>query len=349
LIKREDLRGERSRLAQAAARVGGRLGDLPAAPGSRRRGRRASRSLLASCTSRAHARDDSRISSRHGARPARPLSRVTRFDVHSVAAVDRLRALTRGDLAHELPFVSRRGEAPRRCRSSWPSCCTTSARAAAKDTASAVRRWRAPSRPASVSRPSTSTTSSWLVQEHSPSITGDASRHERSGDHRGGGAPRRFGGSAAGSVSTHRRRFSTTKPQAMTSWKARMLDDLYIASHKRSRAARLRHPTSERRIRADLRVRLVGLAGRRRSAPGPTARARALRAFVDEMPARYVLANPPEAISPTRASLPRAVTSACTSRCCGAAGELAELVVVTTIGPGCSPISRRPSPRIAWQ
>jgi [protein-PII] uridylyltransferase len=95
---------------------------------------------------------------------------------------------------------------------------------------------------------------------------------------------------------------STTSPTSMTSWKARMLDELYLA------AAAALGPESERRSQpgaeaADARLsRAIGdvLAAAEASAAGEADRG-ARRAFLEtylaSMPERYVLANAPPAIA----------------------------------------------------
>ena len=73
---------------------------------------------------------------------------VYTVDVHSVAAVDRLRALVRGDLAKEHPLACRLAAEvtqTRRCSSSRRCCTTWARRSAARITRAAAPRWREPS------------------------------------------------------------------------------------------------------------------------------------------------------------------------------------------------------------
>lgn len=75
---------------------------------------------------------------------------------------------------------------------------------------------------------------------------------------------------------------STTSPTSMTSWKARMLDDLFVATNRY-----FREGTGEDRVRLDQRRALVLSA----SSDEATC-----RAYLDGMPDRYLLANPAQAI-----------------------------------------------------
>ncbi len=123
---------------------------------------------------------------------------------------------------------------------------------------------------------------------------------------------------------------STTNPRAMTSWKARMLEDLYfvlVAALKEARQAN--QPAVDALPRTDVirnavRVGFNGDAGREE-----------LEAFLVQMPDRYVLAHPVDEIR-RHARIARdrndARTRVILSR--GAAGGLAELIVVTDDRPG---------------
>ena len=79
---------------------------------------------------------------------------------------------------------------------------------------------------------------------------------------------------------------STTSPTAMTSWKARMLDELYFAADAHLAGAKDRAFDEARlaRVREAARRAWVG--------PAPF-----LEAFLDSMPERYLLANGPEAVA----------------------------------------------------
>jgi [protein-PII] uridylyltransferase len=84
---------------------------------------------------------------------------VYTVDVHSIAAVDRLRSLVRGDLAQEQPLACRlAAEMTRPEMLFWRPCCTTWARRSeGATTRAAGRRWRRRSSRASACRRRTST------------------------------------------------------------------------------------------------------------------------------------------------------------------------------------------------
>jgi [protein-PII] uridylyltransferase len=81
---------------------------------------------------------------------------------------------------------------------------------------------------------------------------------------------------------------TTTSPTAMTSWKARMLDELYFASDAYLAGEGERGPSSVDVARKQ-RVKDAALSLWTGKKPD-------LEAFTDSMPERYVLANAPEAI-----------------------------------------------------
>src|SRR5258708_28627988 len=77
---------------------------------------------------------------------------------------------------------------------------------------------------------------------------------------------------------------STTSPTAMTSWKARMLDELYFAAEAHLVGQVPREETERvERVRAAVRAAWSG-------PPGP------IDALLQSMPDRYLLANSPESI-----------------------------------------------------
>jgi [protein-PII] uridylyltransferase len=87
---------------------------------------------------------------------------------------------------------------------------------------------------------------------------------------------------------------STTSPTSMTSWKARMLDELYLAADAALGGART---DDTRKVRALGDVERAALA---MPAEGPgdlAARKSFLADFIDSMPERYLLANSPAAIA----------------------------------------------------
>jgi [protein-PII] uridylyltransferase len=118
---------------------------------------------------------------------------------------------------------------------------------------------------------------------------------------------------------------STTNPQAMTSWKARALEDLYFelfALFEGETPA-----SSEGRagqVRAEVRIGFVGDADQE-----------ALEAFLDEMPDRYVLAHPVDVIR-THARIARDTRDRAVAVTVepGPSDEVAEIVVTTRDRPG---------------
>lgn len=78
---------------------------------------------------------------------------------------------------------------------------------------------------------------------------------------------------------------STTSPRSMTSWKARMLDELYVATDRAFGEGSPTAAESQAEVRAAL-AQMVGSDEERE----------ALERFLDAMPLRYAQANPPEAV-----------------------------------------------------
>jgi [protein-PII] uridylyltransferase len=116
---------------------------------------------------------------------------------------------------------------------------------------------------------------------------------------------------------------STTSPTAMTSWKARMLDELYFAAeaHLAGHVPQLDAERMER-VRASVRA-----AWR-----GPRA---AIDALLESMPERYLLGNPPDAIvEHARVVAERAGRGAHIARVPSRHPEAAELCVVADDRPG---------------
>jgi [protein-PII] uridylyltransferase len=120
---------------------------------------------------------------------------------------------------------------------------------------------------------------------------------------------------------------STTSPTAMTSWKARMLDELYFAAE-----AHLASPGQQPRADAErvARVRSAVLGELHGDLPGP-----AVEAFLASMPERYLLANAPESIvEHARVVSERSSRAAHVARVHGRHPEAAELCVVAVDRPG---------------
>jgi [protein-PII] uridylyltransferase len=213
---------------------------------------------------------------------------VYTVDVHSIAAVDRLRALVRGDLASELPMPCRvAGEAPRPIPLFLGLLLHDIGKAHGKDHS---RKGAAMARPIAerlgLSRVDSEHVE-WLVREHL-SLYHWATRRDISD-------PDTIA-DIAGQVGTLERLrdlyvltvadLSTTNPTAMTTWKARMLEDLYlnVTSALEGDGPGPRSTRAEQ-IREEVRVGFVGDAGREH-----------LERFLREMPDRYMLAQPVDAI-----------------------------------------------------
>ncbi len=80
---------------------------------------------------------------------------------------------------------------------------------------------------------------------------------------------------------------STVNPKAMTSWKARALEDLYLATLAQLEAGSVPAQTENRVLEVKLQA-IVGFAG--------DAGQEDLQSFIDEMPDRYFLANPVDVV-----------------------------------------------------
>jgi [protein-PII] uridylyltransferase len=80
---------------------------------------------------------------------------------------------------------------------------------------------------------------------------------------------------------------STVNPKAMTSWKARALEDLYLATLAQLESGGASAQTESRVLEVKLQA-VVGFAG--------DAGQDELQSFIDEMPDRYFLANPVDVV-----------------------------------------------------
>jgi [protein-PII] uridylyltransferase len=223
---------------------------------------------------------------------------VYTVDVHSVAAVDRLRQLARGELAQEFPLASRLAAEIARPR---PLFLATLLHDVGKGWPDATG-----------SRKNHSKTGADLCQQILPrlGLTADevdeacelvnqhllmyhvATRRDLDDP----ATIEEFCRSVRGQEGLRNlylltvADLSTTSPTAMTSWKARMLDELYFAAeaHLEGQPPRVE---AERVARVRETVRQ---AWRARGEGGGDAAA--LEAFVASMPERYLLANAPESI-----------------------------------------------------
>jgi [protein-PII] uridylyltransferase len=252
---------------------------------------------------------------------------VYTVDVHSVAAVDRLRALVRGEFAAEMPLACRlAAETPRPEPLFLGLLLHDIGKGQGKDHSKRGARLARAIGPRLGLCPADTDHVVWLVEQHLV-LYHWAMRRDTSDP-----ATIAEVAQQIGSVDRLRDLYlltvadlSTTSPTAMTSWKSRMLEELYLATARVLEGGD--GVTGYERadeLRAELRVRLGSRAG-----------SRELERFVDEMPARYVLANSAEAVlfhaEAVRARGERPVHVAARS---GVAGGLVELVIVTDDRPG---------------
>lgn len=226
---------------------------------------------------------------------------VYTVDVHSVAAVDRLRALQRGELASEHALACRlAGEIARPV----PLYVALLLHDVGKGQGGAGHSERG----AEQAKPicarlglSTEETAevSWLIREHltmyhvatrrdleDPATVAGFAQTIRAG---GGSPVERLQKLYLMTVSD----ISTTSPTAMTAWKARMLDDLFLAT-SHYLASEQRNQESHDEVVA--RVRAEAAAARGEALAGDAGRA-FLDAFVAGMPKFYLIAHDGAAIA----------------------------------------------------
>jgi len=256
---------------------------------------------------------------------------VYTVDVHSVAAVDRLRQLARGELAHEMPLASRLAVEIARAEplflatllhdvgKGWPDA-TGSLRQHSKvgaDMCEVIL-------PRLGLAPEDSDEACQLVLDHllmyrvatrrdldDPATIAEFCRSVRGRE----GLRNLYLLTVAD--------LSTTSPTAMTSWKARMLDELYFAAEAQM-AGQEPRADAERvaRVRDTVRAAWPGSPG-------------ALETLLSSMPERYVLANGPESIiQHARVVLEREGRAAHVARVSSRHPEAAELCVVADDRPG---------------
>jgi [protein-PII] uridylyltransferase len=258
---------------------------------------------------------------------------VYTVDVHSVAAVDRLRQLARGELATEFPLATRLAAEITRPRplflatllhdvgKGWPDA-SGSRKNHSKTGAELCDRIL----PRLGLTPEETDEARQLVQDHllmyhvatRRDLDDPATIEEFSANVRGREGLRNLYLLTVADL-------STTSPTAMTSWKARMLDELYFAAEA--------HLAGEGRgIGADAerlaRVRAAVLD----ACPPPR---EGVEAFLASMPERYLLANAPEAIlQHVRVVAGRGELAAHVARVPWRHPEAAELCVVAGDRPG---------------
>jgi [protein-PII] uridylyltransferase len=256
---------------------------------------------------------------------------VYTVDVHSVAAVDRLRQLARGELAHEFPLASRiAAEIARRSTlflatllhdvgKGWPDE-NGSLRQHSKVGAEMCARIL----PRLGLSPEDTDEACQLVFDHllmyriatRRDLDDVATIAEFCRNVRGHEGLRDLYLLTVADL-------STTSPTAMTSWKARMLDELYFAAEAY---------LSGEQPRADVER---GARIREAVRGGWTGDAAALDALLASMPERYLLANVPESIAQhARVVLERGERAAHVGRVHSRHPEAAELCVVADDRPG---------------
>lgn len=251
---------------------------------------------------------------------------VYTVDVHSIAAIDRLRALMRGDLALEFPLASQlAAETPRPLPLYLGLLMHDIGKAYGKDHSrqgaiiarTVAERFGLP--PLDVDHVV------WLVGEHL-SLYHWATRRDTSDPETIEELARHVG-------SSDRLRdlylltmadVSTTNPHAMTEWKARMLEDLYVALSRvlEGRAPNLTQRAEE--LRRNARIGFVGDLGQDQ-----------LESFVDGMPERYVLAHPVDVIrAHARAARDRGDKPVHVAIFPGPTQDSAEVLILTDDRPG---------------
>lgn len=252
---------------------------------------------------------------------------VYTVDVHSVAAVDKLRAIKRGDLAAELSLASRlAAELPRPQPLFLGLLLHDIGKAHGKDHSKKGAEMAGPiARRLGLSALDVAHVV-WLVEEHL-SLYHWAMRRDTSDPEVIAEVARQVG-----TVDRLRDLFlltvadlSTTNPTAMTSWKARMLEDLYLAVVDELEGEG--HAAAGRRaeaVREEAQVGFVGDVGQD-----------VLERFVRQMPDRYLLANPVDAVrAHARVARDRGDALVHVAVGPGPTADVSELVVVTDDRPG---------------
>ncbi|MCS6797136.1 MAG: [protein-PII] uridylyltransferase [Myxococcota bacterium] len=210
---------------------------------------------------------------------------VYTVDVHSVATVDRLRALVRGEMRAQLPLATRLAvEAGRRPALFLGLLLHDVGKAHGKDHSRRGAEMAGPIARRLGLDPGEADHVAWLVAEHL-SLYHWATRRDLADPETRADLARRVG-------SLERLRdlylltvcdLGTTNPGALNAWKSSLLDDAYLALHDEIEAGGGEPATDRVRARrAQIETRLL---------EEPAA-----RDFVRTMPDRYVLAHDPDAI-----------------------------------------------------
>jgi [protein-PII] uridylyltransferase len=255
---------------------------------------------------------------------------VYTVDVHSVAAVDRLRQLARGELAHEYPLATRLAAELARPRplfvatllhdigKGWPDA-----------SGSRKNHSRAGEELCSVILPRLGF-SAEEIEEARGLVLGHlvmyhvATRRDLDDP----STIQEFCRSVRGREGLRNLYLltvadvSTTSPTAMTSWKARMLEELYFAAERYLNGQKAQVDDRIARVRE----------GARQLWDGPRDM---LEALLECMPERYLLSNRPEAIvQHTHVVRERGGRGACVARVPSRHPEAAELCIVADDRPG---------------
>jgi [protein-PII] uridylyltransferase len=212
---------------------------------------------------------------------------VYTVDVHSIAAIDRLRSLMRGDRALDEPLASQlAAETVRPLPLFLGLLVHDIGKAYGKDHS---RQGALIARPIAERLGLSALDTDhvvWLVQEHL-SLYHWATRRDTSDPATIDEVAR-----SVGSLSRLRDLYlltvcdlATTNPTAMTDWKARMLEDLYVAVSRALDGGVHDRTQLAEEIRRNARIGFVGDAGQE-----------FLETFVNEMPERYLLAHPVDVI-----------------------------------------------------
>ncbi len=257
---------------------------------------------------------------------------VYTVDVHSVAAVDRLRQLARGEIASEFPLGSRLAAEIARPRplflatllhdvgKGWPDASGSRknhSKTGAELCDHILPRLGMPQEDVDEARQ--------LVLDHllmyhvatRRDLDDPATIEEFSSGLRGREGLRNLYLLTVADL-------STTSPTAMTSWKARMLDELYFAAEDHLAG---KPPRADAERVARVRAAVLEVAG---SAAPP-----AVESFLASMPERYLLANAPSSIvQHAHIVAARAGPAPHVARVPGRQPEAAELCVVADDRPG---------------